>query len=186
MLLKSSNMITRIYKDNSLNLVKISKIQKLFKWHLFSKFHLYKKPININIYITKKIIMKKNLFETNWSNDKLNLIFQNGKENEINEDIDSKKNDSIERNSTYINAEEENRNDIPIKIMHTKLHKNCINFHLNSRNNNPKRSNSNKNKYINIESLPSYNSLKTNSKNYERYSSDINNKINITISVYRL
>ena len=188
----NNNIYTKVYKDNSLNLSSISKIQKKFKNFRNSKNnpHFFK-PINLNAYITKKYIIKTKLYgyEKLKYNNKLNIITQNQlndyndindidelpSENEENEENNNNLNDitknntikiyrkgSNERNSTYINENEENKNEIPIKVMHTKIYRNSINSNLNSYKN--VRLNNNNHKYINIniESLPSVYSLYDN------------------------
>ena len=209
--LKPNNKITKIYKDNSLNIKKISKIQKYFKSHINKKEIFYFRPININIYTTKIYIRKKKIIGLAKfkMNNNLNIITSNDNDNDINnkntqyynnideffyeKDEQRKFNDitkytninspnlklTNERNSTYINEEEENRDEIPIKIMNTKLYKNSINFNLDNYNNIKPNININNNKYINIDSLPSYNSLKTNSDKNELSNCDTN-KMNIS------
>ena len=173
--LKSENSITKKYKDNSLNSKKILKLQTTLRSYLSKKKSFYSKPVNIPIYITKKNIKKYKPygFENFKTNNKLNIIT-----NEINEKDKSFFNninelllDSNERNSTYINEAEESRNQIPIKVMQTKLYKNSINYNMDNSNKNIK---SKKNKYINIESLPSYNSVRTYSDINEINSCDRN------------
>ena len=86
-----------------------------------------------------------------------------------------------ERKNNFLNDTDENRNENPIKIMNAKIHKSSINFNtikitnLKSVKNNYTPKNSNK--YINIESLPSINSLKTNTENNDIFSLE-QNKLN--------
>ena len=87
-----------------------------------------------------------------------------------------------ERKINFLNDTDENKiNENPIKIMNAKIHKSSINFNtkkitnLKSLKNNYTPTNSNK--YINIESLPSINSLRTNTENNELFSLE-QNKLN--------
>ena len=210
MKLKSNNIITKIYKDNSLNIIKITKIQKYFKFHINTKGIFFFKPINNNLYTTKIYIRKKKIISLAKFklNNNLNIITSNDNDinnnkniqyynnideffyekdeqrnfNDITEYTNINPSNKIlnnERNSTYINEEEENRNEIPIKIMNTKLYKNSINYNLD--NYNIKTNiNINNNKYINIDSLPSYNSLKTISDKNELSNCDTINKMNLS------
>ena len=190
--LKSDNTITKLYKDNSLNINEISKIQRFYKYYFSKKVKYYFKPINQILYITKKYIAKNKSHDLlNYKkNKKINIITQSENEldknriyfNNIDELSNEKENtqqinintNNNERNSTYINEAEEYRNEIPIKIMETKLYKNSINF---DRNENSIKSNTNNN-YINIETLPSYYSIKSNSENTGKNNIDINNNTN--------
>ena len=198
LLLKTNNSIKKVYKDNSLNMKKISKIQNIFKNYILKKSNKYFKPINQNIYITKKYIRKKKLSDLpNYKkNNKLNIITQSKDEkgidknmiffNNIDEFFNEKEdtqriNNNNERNSTYVNEAEENRNEIPIKIMHTKLYKNSINFDINNntnKSNKSSRNNNNNNNFLNIDSLPSYFSIKSISENNDKINFDPNSNTN--------
>ena len=199
--LKSNNLVTKTYKDNSLNIKTILRLQTALRLYLSKKKTFYLKPINIQKYITKKYIKKYKLygFQNFKKNNKLNIITNEIKakdkmdfnniddlffEKEEEKIININRKESNERNSTYINEGEENRNQIPIKVMQTKLYKNSINYNMDNMIN--KNIKLNKNKYINIESLPSYNSIKTISEindinSYDRNLINLNKNKFITI-----
>ena len=99
----------------------------------------------------------------------------------------SHRNISAERNSNLLNDTDENKLETPIRIMNAEIHKSSINYNLNNITNlKTMKNNSNlikSNKYINIESLPSINSLRTNTENNELFALEQNkmnnsNKIN--------
>ena len=212
-ILKSNNIITKIYKDNSLNQSKIKRIQKEIKNYLKIKRQIFFKPNNLNIYITKKYIghLQINELETLKKNKSLkridkinkmkkNLLFYNnideffyekeGDERTINNNlknntINFNKKISSEQNSMYhLNETEDNKNNSSIKIMNTKIYKNNINYNCDNKRNIKYNLNSN----INIESLPSFKSWKTSSENNEIFINDNNtiNKKKIGISIQTL
>ena len=86
-----------------------------------------------------------------------------------------------EKKSNFLNDTDENKNENPIKIMNAKIHKSSINFNTNKITNLKSVKNNytptNSNKYINIESLPSINSLRTNTENNDIFSLE-QNKLN--------
>ena len=87
-----------------------------------------------------------------------------------------------ERNSNLLNDTDENKNATPIRIMNAKIHKSSINYNPDNITNlkTMKNNCTPNNKYINIESLPSINSLKTNTENNELFPLEPNLIINNT------
>ena len=195
-ILTSNNIITKIYKDNSLNFSNIVKIQRIYKHHLKSKKYIFFKPKTLNMYISKKYIIKnvindfeklkknisKNVKLKEESNNKSAKYFNNindeffsEKENEeknINDitkynTINTHRKISKERIITYISDTEERKNKKSLKKVNTKRHKNCNSQNLDFLSN--IRSN---NRFININSLPSVKSWKINSKNNETSNED--------------
>lgn len=97
--------------------------------------------------------------------------------------INNLRKSTIERNNIFINENEDNTHKI--KIVNTKLHRSSLRYgcldNINTKNSKNIRFNLNK-RFINIESLPSVNSLKTNSEcndicNDQDYLNTIKNEI---------
>ena len=189
-------IFTKEYKDNSLNISNILKIQKNFKHFLKQRQLSYFKPNNKILYISKKSIKQSNIhfFEKLKKNNpfiKFKKV-RKSHDNTINKSIsyfnkkdkilkkgdfkniyDMTKYNTInnlrkstkERNNIFINKNEDNRNEI--KILNNKLHKSSLRYggidNTNNKNSKNIRFNLNR-RFINIESLPSVNSLKTNSE----------------------
>ena len=104
-----------------------------------------------------------------------------------------KNNNEKERNSNLLNDTDENKNDTPIRIMNAKIHKSSINYNpVNITNLKTIKNSYNVNhKYINIESLPSINSLRTNTENNDLFApnpsnNNKNNNINTSVSIQTL
>ena len=212
--ISEQKIITKEYKDNSLNISNIVKIQKKFKHFLKQRQLSHFKPNNKILYISKKYMKQSNIhfFEKLKKNNpfiKFNKISKNH-DNTINKSIsyfnnknkilkkgdfkninDISKYNTInnlrkstkERNNIFINDNEDKKNEI--KILNTKLHKNSLRYggidNINIKNSKNFRFNLNK-RFINIESLPSVNSLKINSEcndicNDQEYLNAIKNEI---------
>ena len=114
------------------------------------------------------------------ANEKIN---DTAKYNTIN---NSHRNNSKERTSNLLNDTDENKPETPIRVMNAKIHKSSI-YNLNNitnlkaiKNNNNYIQN-NTNKFINIESLPSINSLKTNTENNDLFNLEQNKMTNSNI-----
>jgi hypothetical protein len=202
-IIKSQIIITKIYKDNSLNNAKITKIQNKIKKFLNSNQKICCKPKNLNLYITKKYIGQSQLkdFEKANNSKTLNIITQKGRfinnlicnidEIFYEREVDNKKSNDIttinsnrkmseEKNGTYEKNGKENKNITSIKIINQKIYKNSIDYNCDNKRNIKYNLNSN----INIESLPSFKSWKTNSDNNEIFINDNNldnKKIGISI-----
>ena len=207
-------IITKEYKNNSLNISNIVKIQKIFKNFLRQRQLSFFKPNNKILYISKKYMKQSNIlfFEKLKKNNpfiKFNKIPKNN-DNNINKSIsffnnsekilkkgdfksinDMSKYNTIhnlrkstkEKNNIFINENEDNRNKI--KILNTKLYKSSLRYgpaeNINTTNSKNLKFNLNR-RFINIESLPSVNSLKINSEcndicNDQEYLNAIKNEI---------
>ena len=199
----SNDIITKIYKDNSLDLSNIVKIQKIYRYYLNSKKITYFKPKNLNVYITKKYIgqIGENNFEKLKKNISLKVISQEENENKsaiyynnINDDFLTEKEDeekninditkyntinthrksSKEKINTSIKYAEEKINKKSLKIIHRKINKKDIrNIRNNVENLNNIKIN---NTFININTLPSVKSWKINNDNNETSNRETNTK----------
>ena len=187
--------ITKIYKFNNTKYQNTAKIQNIFELTFIPNNKIFSKPIPKINYVTKIIkkfpklkrfykLQKNNSFKTISQNDsnKNQLYFNNideflqDKEGEKINDItkyntinNSHRKLNSERNSNILNDTDEKKNENPIKIMNAQIHKSSINYNINNIKNLKTVKNSfipnNSIKYVNIESLPSINSLKTNTEN---------------------
>ena len=193
---KNVCLITKLYKQNKNGLPLIQ-----------NNIYIFSKPINKITYITKTIkkitkikrfyiLQKNNSFKTITQDDsnKNQLYFNN-----IDEFLQDKEGEKInditkyntinnshrklygERNSNLLNDTDEKKNENPIKIMNAHIHKSSINYNSNNIKNLKTVKNNylqnNAIKYINIESLPSINSLKTNTENNDLFSNIESNKL---------
>ena len=188
-------LITKLYKIKKNKYQNATKIQNIFELSFMPNNKIFSKPITKLNYITKTIkkfpklkrfykLQKNNSFKTISQNDsnKNQLYFNN-----IDEFLQDKEGEKInditkyntinnshrklgERNSNNIlNDTDEKKNENPIKIMNAQIHKSSINCNINNIKNLKTVKNNyipnNSIKYVNIESLPSINSLKTNTEN---------------------
>ena len=192
--LKNNCFISKLYKINITKYQKATKIQNILELTYIPNDEIFSKPINKINYVSKIIkkfpklkrfykLQKNNSFKTITQNDsnKNQLYFNN-----IDEFLQDKEGEKIndvtkyntinnshrkfgERNSNILNDTDEKKNENPIKIMNAQIHKSSINCNINNIKNLKTVKNSyipnNSIKYVNIESLPSINSLKTNTEN---------------------
>ena len=173
------------FKPNNKILYISKKYKKQFNIHFFEKLKknnpfikFNKIPKNHDNTINKSI---------SYFNNK-NKILKKGDFKNINDmskynTINNLRKSTKERNNIFINENENNKNEI--KILNTKLHKSSLRYgvidNINTKNSKNFRFNLNR-RFINIESLPSVNSLKTNSEcndicNDQEYLNAIKNEI---------
>ena len=202
---KNDCYITKLYKSNVSRLSNIYLVQNKVKKYFGKEKNIISKPINKNIFITKLIkrnfitnpfnqIKRNNSFKTiiQSDNNKNQIYFNNideflhDKEGEKINDVtkyntinNSHRKFSRERNSTLTNDIDEYKNENPIKIKNAEIHKSNINTNFENITNLKEMKNkyTPNNKYVNIESLPSINSLKTNTENNDIFGFETN-KIN--------
>ena len=197
---KSNCLITKIYKNAVSNIPKITKTQDnniIVKPIIDREFitKLRKKETKIKrIYKFKRNNSLKTMKQNEPKNN--NQIYFNNIEEFLHDKDGEKINDvskyntinnshrniSNERNSNLLNDTDENKHETPIRIMNAEIHKSSINYNLNNITNLKTMKNNynlNKsNKYINIESLPSINSLRTNTENNELFALEKNKMTN--------
>ena len=190
--------------DKTTNLNYEAKMQNIFELSLSQDESSFSKPINNVLYITKSIkkihkikrfykFPKNNSFKTIVQNESnKNQIYFNNIEEFLQDKEGEKINDITkyntinnshgkfhgERNSNILNDTDEKKNETPIKILHAQIHKSSINCNSNNiKNLKTVKNNYTPNittKYVNIESLPSINSLKTNTENNDIFNIDSN------------
>ena len=203
--------ISKFYKTKDNYLSYIIKIEKKFK-NIYEKNRgIAIKQIQQNEFITKvrkkypkmkrfyKLRKKNSLKEiTKNENNKRNQIYFNNIDEFLQEKDGEKINDvtkyntinnshrhfSNERNSNLLNDTDENKNGNPIRILNAKIQKSSISYNGNNQKNIQFNYTPNNNfKYINIESLPSINSSKTENDIFFIETNKMNNSIKLMNNV---